>query len=516
MSTPTKSPSSPLNTSTASDEFVDAEEFSSPATKLASSPAVQPTNTSPIPIELAASPTQIRMEETESTTPLSKSPSQASPSPSLPPSLSPSNENSNVPPIDPNDLPQTSSPPLPTHKTAPPSAPLTSSPPLGVHKSTFSGDRGGDANDAELLALLKGISSGSSGQPAEPGPAPAADGRPKDGEPKPEAAAEPSTAAKTQELPTPDPAPTPNPTPTPAAADPSAADAAPAATATAPVTDNPTSKNWKERKQVRMLPLLTPPSETLLNPLTPLSRLHSPQSYEHLTASLPSSPPSLDSSLASYLSDSNAAALDAALDLAIAYCSSSPSIRSAPPALLTSITEALAKTPFNSSRPTTSAKSRDLPTALIANCNDSANFKTVVSSLLTSGVEAKKPKIVMNCFEAVVDACVNFGARHMPLPMFLSVAPKIVTHADGRIRDHGISILAEICRAFKSKDIASDIISSLKPSQANQLDAMLESKPNSSSPKCPPPCCSAAASNTVKCLSRLSPRDNIAATLPQR
>jgi cytoskeleton-associated protein 5 len=96
--------------------------------------------------------------------------------------------------------------------------------------------------------------------------------------------------------------------------------------------------------------------------------------------------------------------------------------------------------------------------------------------------------VAINCFEAVLDACVNFGARHMPLPKFLDVAPKIMTHADGRIRDLGISILAEICRSFNSREIASDVIASLKPSQSNQLDAMLESKPNPSKPKCPTPC----------------------------
>ena len=71
----------------------------------------------------------------------------------------------------------------------------------------------------------------------------------------------------------------------------------------------------------------------------------------------------------------------------------------------------------------------------------------------------------------------------MPLPILLDVAPKIVSHADGRIRDLGISLLAEICRVYETKDLLADVIATLKPTQANQLDAMLESKPQASQPK---------------------------------
>lgn len=109
---------------------------------------------------------------------------------------------------------------------------------------------------------------------------------------------------------------------------------------------------------------------------------------------------------------------------------------------------------------------------VIANCVDEGNFKIVAKVLLEEGVKAKKPKVrlptakkchpfshrrtpspqvAMNCFESVLEAITNFGAVNVPMGVYLNEAEKITTNSDGRIRDVGVKILAEIIRAFESR-----------------------------------------------------------------
>lgn len=367
-----------MNTSMASDDFVDAEEFSSPASKIMSpSPAKASISIEAmpeLPTDAPSSPINPPSQfQAAQDSPMSASPTLSPPKSS--PISNPSDaEGNGSPPIRP---PVSNSPQI-----RPPMAPVTSSPPLGENKSSFNGDRGGDANDAELLAILKGISSGTAKSSS-----PSSKGASEDDVTPPVA---PTPPAPTPHAPTPTaPTPSADPTPGPPASAPAAA--------TEITEPKPTSKNWKERKQsyevIFALPCLS--SKHLHPKINPLVACSSPVSFSPLLPPPPqllaaSLPPSLDTSLPSFLKDSNAAALDAALDLAIAYAGSSSSVKSSSSSLLTSLAAALASAPFNSSRPTTSTKSRSLPTALIANCADSTNFKTVVASFLTSGITAKK------------------------------------------------------------------------------------------------------------------------------
>ena len=106
-----------------------------------------------------------------------------------------------------------------------------------------------------------------------------------------------------------------------------------------------------------------------------------------------------------------------------------------------------------------------------------------MSSFLTEGLASKKPKVHHASLDATLDACSNFGAKFLPLSTLVSAAPKITLHSDGRVREKAVEILAEICRSFGSKDPIKSVVSTLKDTQQNQLDAMVESKPNPSKPK---------------------------------
>ena len=60
---------------------------------------------------------------------------------------------------------------------------------------------------------------------------------------------------------------------------------------------------------------------------------------------------------------------------------------------------------------------------------------------------------------------------------------KILSHANGTVREKGIKIIAEICSAIGSKEPLNDVISSMKAAQVSQLDSRLSKMSTPSSPR---------------------------------
>ena len=358
--------------------------------------------------------------------------------------------------------------PVPT-SDAPVATFNSSSPPINAKKSSnsFAGKNGGDANDAELLALLKGISSGSSNDIDKP-PSPPATVAPSASHSPVSAttaaAVEPEDSPK-DAIP---------PSPPKLAAKMTAAPAYSAPKSTTPDSFDPSSKNWKQRKQSfeRLTSFL---SARLQDNTLDTTSLALPVDFEH-TNEL-----ALDALLPKFLDESNASVLDSILDLTIAYIKVSSSVKKNP-STSKAMTEALLPNAFASSRPTTNKKSKALILDLMARGDGNKNVHQVIHALLEKGLTYKKPKVPLNSIETVQTAALKFGATHLPLQSITTFAKSYLQHTDGRIREFGIEIIAEFCRAFHSKEPVASVFSELKPSQMSQLDALIESKPNPTKP----------------------------------
>ena len=364
------------------------------------------------------------------------------------------NDNNNNTKSDPT--PSSSPPPPPPPAPEPDRVPVSmvNSPPIraGV-KSSFAGKNGGDANDAELLALLKGISSGSNGT-ASNTPSPVAASPP-----PPPPTADDVVDDDSKALPPPPPEPKPAPLP-----------AAQAPTTTVPTPDDgsstfdPTSSNWKVRKS----------SYEVIN-----SHLSAhPDAPPFATSSLKiegcATPLDLDSCLPSYLQDSNAATLDSAVSLALSYARVSSAVHSSSAGCVPGLCSSLVSHAFASSRPSTAKTSRLLAAALCTNCPTPSNLCTLSTTLLS--LPTKNPKVHASCVDTLLHLSSLYGAHLLPLSAVSSRAPAILGHPDGRVRSSCVELLAAVETACGPSVLAA-VVSGMKDQQERQFRATVESRP---------------------------------------
>ena len=230
------------------------------------------------------------------------------------------------------------------------------------------------------------------------------------------------------------------------------------------------SKNWKLRKASYDV------IEELLNKKTkgrdPANDMRESEIHECIS----------DSLIPCMAKDSNASALDSALRFVfgyIDYCS-----KGCDPSLISSLVTSIVTGPaLSATRPSTS-KIVDavLMKIMQVSRNEPSSIHIVVEHLLDHGITSKKPKVVLKSTGLILDAAKSFGAATLPLANVTSNADKMLSHTNGDVRDNGINILAEICRVVGSKDPLADIVESMKTAQVSELDALLSSQPNAMSP----------------------------------
>merc|ERR1712211_108425 len=89
----------------------------------------------------------------------------------------------------------------------------------------------------------------------------------------------------------------------------------------------------------------------------------------------------------------------------------------------------------------------------------------------------KNPKVVFHSLEIILESARVFGAACLPLDNVLTKLPKMASHTQGDIRETGIHLLAEICRALESQSRLQDVINNIKPTQRSTLTALLQKQP---------------------------------------
>merc|ERR1712176_1296559 len=107
---------------------------------------------------------------------------------------------------------------------------------------------------------------------------------------------------------------------------------------------------------------------------------------------------------------------------------------------------------------------------------------SVVTVLLTDGLDSKKTKVVLNTGNLVLEAAQAFGAATLPLAILLSNVSKLLSNSTSGIREIGVKVVAELCRAMGSKDHMEDVIVCMKPSQVSDLDKLLNEQKHPSPP----------------------------------
>lgn len=327
-------------------------------------------------------------------------------------------------------------------------------------ESTFQGERGGDAHDEELLALLRGVScsknSGSSDRFAEPFESAAAPQPPQPTPPKPAAAAprQPMAFQPTQPV-------------SPFA---SSSSALPSPFPTGDgeqeivvtLDDLPgafSDKNWKIRKISY---------EVLKDSIVERSKEGETLGSIDANAIVPG----LDDLIPTLFAEKNAVALEGAMRAGTEYANACRGGASEEQAI------AMMKTLFKGSglsspRPSSAKVATALVLKLMEVGSTVSSLKSVVSLLVEKGLTAKKPKVVQLSASLILDATHFFGAAHLPLASIASILPKVLTNSNKKIRDTGMEIVAEFCRSFGSKDPLDCVIGKMQKSQVKDLDALL-------------------------------------------
>jgi len=190
---------------------------------------------------------------------------------------------------------------------------------------------------------------------------------------------------------------------------------------------------------------------------------------------------SLDDIVVEIVRDTNISALDVSLALALSYADFCTAASN--PEQAAKICESLLKGPAFSARPTTLKLAQDLLLKLMEVGRDGfCNVHSIVQLLLSDGLGSKKPKVVLNSINTILEAVAAFGATSLPLSVISTSISKAVSHANGSVRENGIKIIAELCRAMGSKEHLEHVISSMKPAQISDLDKLLNEQQKASRP----------------------------------
>ena len=230
------------------------------------------------------------------------------------------------------------------------------------------------------------------------------------------------------------------------------------------------SKNWKLRKASY---------DVLVNLMvektkgkTPANDMDSDDIHVCINASLPQ-----------MAKDTNPSALDSALRLVflyVDYCMKGCD----PDQVKKMVTSVVTGSALSATRPSTAKLVEAVLMKIMeVSRNEPTSIHIVVELLLGHGITSKKPKVVVKSVAMILDAARAFGAATLPLSKIQSSASKMLSHTNGGVRDSTIQILAEICRAVGSKDPLSDIIESMRSAQVSELDALLSKQSEPSPPE---------------------------------
>ena len=323
--------------------------------------------------------------------------------------------------------------------------------------NTFKGDRGGAAEDEALLAELRAISSVAGGANRFSDSNDAEMGQPQ--APAPSVRSKPQPPRNTKPAPAP---PTPKIIET-AQSTPGGA----AADLTVTMDDLPgalSDRSWKIRKEAFQL-LQNSLSDRVAG-TEPTGEIDAGSIVEGLDALIPG-----------MLGDSNASALDSALDFSLLYADfcRGATMSGQAEEMLAALVKGGA---LAASRPSTVKLTTSLVLKLIEVGDDgTASAHAVVDVLLRQGLTSKKPKIVITSAGLILDAATSFGAACLPLALVTSSAPKMLSHVNAKVRDNGMKIIAEIARALGSTSHIQGILDGMKKAQVDQLNSMIEKQP---------------------------------------
>jgi cytoskeleton-associated protein 5 len=333
-------------------------------------------------------------------------------------------------------------------------------------ESTFSGERGGDANDEDLLALLRGVSAKSSsadrfGGDGEGQAAPVRE------DPKPKKA----HTAGPEALPLPKSvlssiAPPLSGTPfDPMSANPFAGDNPDEVLVT--TEDLPTalcSKDWKVRKKAYVL---------LRQLIIKAGGQGNPSGVVDANAIFSG----LDDLIPTKcLMDKNANALETAMELSTVYADYCRGGMDAERAEQM-IASLIKGSGFTCPRPSAAKVAEALTLKIMEVGDGNASLNAVIRIVLEQGCSSRKPKIVQASCTIVLKAAYAFGAAYLPLAAITQILPSLLTHANKKVRDTTMEIVAELCRTLGSKDPLEDLISKMKKQQEADLDALLQKQP---------------------------------------
>ena len=190
----------------------------------------------------------------------------------------------------------------------------------------------------------------------------------------------------------------------------------------------------------------------------------------------------LDDLIPTLVADSNVSALDRALEFCLLYAEHCRAAANSEKASI--IVTSLLKKNGLSSRPTTVKAAASLVLKLMEVGTDGlASVHAIVDALLHEGLSSKKPKVVQNSVATILDAAQEFGAAKLPLVSIISSAPRMLSHQNAGVRNLSIKIIAEIVRALGSKQPIQEVIDGMKKAQVSELDDLLSNQPAPTDPK---------------------------------
>jgi cytoskeleton-associated protein 5 len=340
-------------------------------------------------------------------------------------------------------------------------------------ESTFKGDRGGEAHDEELLALLRGVSSKAGGSDRFAGGDQEEAQQPQVSKPP----SQPLESSQRQSEPISASSSGPSPFPSSGGVE--------EGEIVVTLEDLPSAfsdKNWKVRKE----------SYTVLEGVileaangVPLGSIDADEIV-----------PGLDALIPKLFSEKNAAALEFAMNAGIEYANACKGGSSE--AQAAAIVSALLKgNGFSSPRPTSVKAVTGLVLKIMEVGSDPSSLTSVVTLLVDKGLVSKKPKVVQLSASLILEATHSFGAAHLPLAAISTTLPKILTHSNKKIRDIGMEIVAEFCRAFESKDPLEQVISKMQKSQVKDLDSLLAKRADAVPVKIGLRCLSVSGNNAL-------------------
>lgn len=321
--------------------------------------------------------------------------------------------------------------------------------------STFTGERGGKAEDEELLALLRGVSSKSSNRfqdenteaelpsqspmvSSEAHNSPVRKNSPyatKEAYSPPLTRSAATTSEEQEQLVT--------------------VDCLPEALL---------DKNWKVRAQSY---------ELLENILRNKAKLQSGSIDVNEIL------PGLDDEIIKFTTESSAPAFDKALSFLILYAEHCTSAGAADRAA--QIASSLLKKNAFSSRPSTLRLVSSLVLKLMeVSLDGAASVHSIVQVLVNEGFTSKKPKVVQAVVALVLDSAVHFGACTLPLASLVAGLPGLLANSNVKVRKSALMIVAELCRALGSKDPIQGLFDGMKSAQIAEIDAMLQAQPKPS------------------------------------